>query len=68
MNNWSEIVDTFRGKWVALADDENTVLASALSLGEARARACSRGFTDPILFRVPDELPEYVAGYSINAI
>ena len=48
-----------RGKWVALADDEITVLASASTAKAAHAAALKQSET-PLRYRVPDTLEAFV--------
>ena len=50
--DWTHLAE-FSGKWVALADDETTILAVADTAEVARAAALAQSKT-PILFRVPD--------------
>jgi hypothetical protein len=52
-----------RGKWVALAEDEITVLAAADTAKEARDAALKRSLL-PILYQVPDRL-DLFAGYAL---
>ena len=54
----------YKGLWVALADDESTVLASGVSASEAFEQAKKAGHKDPILTHLPHELTAYV-GYGI---
>jgi hypothetical protein len=62
--DWSQLFANYRGQWVALADDEVTVLAAALTATEALAASASKGTPAPILYRVPDNLDTFV-GYEI---
>ena len=48
-------MEHYRGKWVALADDETTVLAAAPTAREAH-EAALRKSTSPILYHVPETL------------
>ena len=61
--NWMHLVEKYRGKWVALADDEMTVLAAATSAKEAH-RAGLQHSPSPILYRVPDTM-DLFAGYAL---
>jgi hypothetical protein len=54
--DWSQLFAYYRGQWVALADDEVTVLAAAPTAKEALAASASKGAPAPILYRVPDNL------------
>ena len=62
--DWTHLFELYRGKWVALADDETTVLASADTAKEAHAAALKSSDT-PFLYRVPDQL-EAFAGYEVR--
>ncbi|MBI4093605.1 hypothetical protein HY417_01455 [Candidatus Kaiserbacteria bacterium] len=62
MKDWSKIVEKYRGKWIALADGEETVVASGKDVKSAIALSKEKGHSDPILFRVPDEIADFV-GY-----
>lgn len=50
--DWTHLVEHYRGKWVALADDETTVVAA----GETPREAYEAGLKhvpSPILYQVP---------------
>jgi hypothetical protein len=57
--DWTHLLEEYRGKWVALADDETTVLASADTAKEAHSTALKKTLT-PFLYRVPDALEVFV--------
>ena len=61
--DWTHLFEKYRGKWVALADDEVTVLAFGTTAREAHGSALKHTSL-PILYRVPDTL-EIFAGYEI---
>lgn len=63
MKDWTHLFDTYRGQWVALADDEITVLASGRTARDAHTAALAHSPL-PILYRVPDSLDAFV-GYAI---
>lgn len=58
--DWSSIYKKYRGKWVALAQDEVTVLASGKTAKEAWNKARQGGYEKPILTKMPLELITYV--------
>lgn len=58
--DWSKIQKEYKGRWVALKDDERTVLASGKTAGEAWEHAQEAGYEQPILARVPDKVLTYV--------
>jgi hypothetical protein len=59
--DWSKIYQQYKGLWVALKDDEETVIAAAPTLKEARQKASEAGHPHPIFTRMPEELT-YFAG------
>jgi hypothetical protein len=61
--DWTHLFENYRGKWVALADDEVTVLAAADTAKEAHAAGLKKSSL-PILYRVPETL-EAFAGYAL---
>lgn len=62
--NWTKIYKKYRGLWVALEDDERTVIASGKTAKEAWTKAQDKGFKKPILTRMPEKLVTYVGfGY-----
>ena len=61
--DWTHLFEKYRGKWVALAEDETTVLASAESAKDAHLSALPRTPL-PILYRVPETL-EAFAGHEV---
>ena len=58
--DWTKIYKKYKGLWVALADDELTVLAHGKTLKDALNNARKNGYTDPILTRMPESLFTYV--------
>ena len=50
--DWTEIFEKYKGKWVALMDDEKTVIGNGTSAKAALEDAENNGYTDPILFHV----------------
>ena len=58
--DWSQLFANYRGQWVALADDEVTVLAAPATAKEALAASAAKGSPEPILYRVPDSLDTFV--------
>ncbi len=60
--DWTPIYKNYKGKWVALANDEKTVVASADTVKIAIALASRKGEEKPILLKVPVKQMTYV-GY-----
>jgi len=58
--DWTDIYRKYKGKWVALAKDEETVLASGKTLEQALNKAIKKGHSDPIMTRMPSSLSVYV--------
>lgn len=59
--DWTKIYKKFQGLWVALKDDETTVIASGKSLEETSEKALKKGYKDPIFMQVPQK-PAYFIG------
>lgn len=57
---WTHLYQRFKGCWVALADDEKTVLSSGKTAKEALSKARQKGQELPILARMPDRLEQYI--------
>ena len=65
-NDWTKIFKKYTGLWVALKDDETTVVASGKTAIEAKERAKKKGFANPILTRMPVRLVPFIGtGYEI---
>lgn len=58
--DWSVIYKNHRGLWVALDHDEKTVLASGMTAKEALEKATKKGFDQPILSKMPQNLNTYI--------
>lgn len=65
--DWTNIYKKYKGLWVALKNDEKTVVASGKTAKEAWVKAQKRGFTKPILSRMPTKLIPYV-GFGMHEI
>ncbi len=62
--DWSKMYKKYAGKWVALADDEVTVIASDKKLARALELSAKKGNSNPLVHRVPDEVVTFV-GYGL---
>lgn len=60
--DWTKIYHKYKGLWVALLDDERTVVGSGKTLRKALSEADKKGYKSPIVMRVPTEIIPYV-GY-----
>ena len=58
--DWSKIYKKYKGLWVALADDEMTVLGVGKTAKEAIIKAKEKSNSTPILTRMPRTLDAYV--------
>ena len=58
--DWSNLYKKYKGLWVAFLDDEETVVGSGKTLKEALMQAQKKGYSEPILNRMPDTLTPYV--------
>lgn len=58
--SWVEIYKKYKGLWVALAEDEKTVVASAKEAKEAFESARKKGVEVPIMFNVPSEAKSHI--------
>lgn len=58
--DWTKIYEKYKGLWVALKDDQKTVVASGKTVKEVMGKAQKRGFKEPILFKVPTEIVLYI--------
>ena len=65
--DWTKIHKKYKGLWVALADDEMTVLGSGKTLMEAVSKAKKKSSKTPIVMRVPEKLLPFVGSPRISA-
>ena len=63
--DWTKIYEKYKGLWVALLDDEQTVVGSGQTLQQALEQAKERGHPNPIFMRVPSEILPYVGGFGL---
>lgn len=61
--DWTKIYKKYRGLWVGLKDDQKTVIAFGETVREVMDKAKKKGFSEPILFRVPTKLIPYIGGF-----
>ena len=60
VKDWTKIQKKYRGLWVALANDDKTVLGSGKTLKEALARAKEKTDRMPFVTRMPLEIVPFV--------
>ena len=58
--DWSEIAKKYKGSWIALKEDEQTVIASGSTAKEVLEKARNKGYPKPILTRIPEAVITYV--------
>ncbi len=58
--DWSKLYKKYKGLWVALAQDEETVLGFGPTVQEAVKKAQKKSAEMPYLTRVPKNLNAYV--------
>ena len=58
--NWMKIMKKYAGLWVAMKQDEETVITSAKNARKAFQDAKEKGYARPILVRIPKEVVNYV--------
>ena len=58
--DWTEMQQKYAGQWVALAEDEVTVLAFGETAKKALEKAQEVGHGEPILARMPEEIVTYI--------
>ena len=58
--DWTKIYKKHKGLWVALKDDERTIVSSEKTAKEAWDKAQKVEYKKPILTRMPEELVTYV--------
>lgn len=65
--DWTSLYNEYRGLWVALQDDEVTVIAYGKKVADVLAKAAKNGYTDPILFKVPTKDMTYIGRHEQHA-
>lgn len=58
--DWTHIYKKYKGLWVALKDDEVTVISSGKTLDETAQKAEEKGFKNPIFYSVPKKFTYFV--------
>lgn len=60
--DWTPIQKKYPGMWVAVLDDQETVVGSGKTVNEALERAHRSGHKDPIIMKLPTEVMPYIGG------
>lgn len=63
--DWTENFKKYKGLWVAMKNDEKTVVASGKTAKLAWEKAKKIGYQKPILFRVPTKIIPYVGSFGL---
>ena len=58
--DWTKLYEKYRGLWVALAEDEETVLSASKDAKVAYQEALEKGVKIPILLNVPEKSIGYI--------
>lgn len=58
--NWTKLFKDYKGQWVALKDDEITVISAGNKLSDVIRTAQSKGYQKPILTKVPRKDITYI--------
>lgn len=58
--DWTVLFKKYKGLWVALQNDEITVIASGKTAKEALVLAQKKGFETPILTKMPKAISTYI--------
>ena len=61
--DWTQIYKKYKGLWVALKNDQKTVIAADETVKGVMDKANKKGFKEPILFRVPTKIIPYVGEF-----
>ena len=60
VKNWTKIYKKYKGLWVALSKDEETVLGAGKTLKVALEKAREKSNEKPIVARIPQNLAPFV--------
>ena len=63
--DWTQICKKYKGLWIALKDDNRTVVSSGKTAKDALSKAQKRGYKEPILFRVPTKIIPYIGTFGL---
>lgn len=58
--DWTKLYKKYKGLWIALKEDEKTVIASGKTAKEAWDKSQKKGYQKPILTRMPERLLPYI--------
>ncbi len=60
VKNWTSLFEKYKGQWVALKDDETTVISSGSKLPEVLRKALDKGFDKPVIAIIPEKDVTYI--------
>ena len=58
--DWTKLINAYKGLWVALAEDETTVLGSGKTVRAALLAAKEKSNKMPFLTHIPEKIVSYV--------
>lgn len=58
--DWTRMFKKYGGLWVALKDDQKTVIVSGKTNEDVLLKAKQKGFERPITMKIPEKLIGYV--------
>ncbi len=61
--DWTKIYKKYKGQWVALKDDEQTVVSYGTTVKKVMEQSRKKGFETPILFKVPTKIMPFVGNF-----
>ena len=64
--DWTPIFKKYKGKWVALKNDEKSVIAVGNSAQKAINEAVDKGYKRPILLKVPTTAIPYIGSNEVQ--
>lgn len=64
--DWTKIYKKYKGLWVALKNDEQTVISSGKTAKIAWENAQKKGYKNPILTKMPAKLVAYVGFVNLD--
>lgn len=66
--DWTKIYKKYKGKWIALREDEKTVITWGQTVKEVMDKSKKKGFNLPILTRIPETISLIVGLINLHEI
>ena len=63
--DWTKLYKKYKGLWVALAEDEDTVLGTGKTVREALDKSKRKTQKTPFLTRMPEKIVSYAGALSL---